>query len=193
MKALASIRIDLPAWTRGFAASLPDVLPTPEQRMSVAISLSRHNVSEGTGGPFGALVVERESGAVIAMGVNRVEPAHCSSAHAEIVALSLAQQVLANWNLGESGRGEIELVSSCEPCAMCLGAIPWSGVRSVLCGATKVDAEAAGFDEGDRPDAWQDKLAGRGIAVTTGLLRNEAAEVLAQYARSGRTIYSPGA
>ncbi len=137
------------------------------------------------------MVVQRSSGLVIALGVNRVEPAHCSSAHAEIVALSLAQQTLANWNLAEGGQGELELVSSCEPCAMCLGAIPWSGVSSLLCGASKADAEAAGFDEGDRPDAWADKLEARGISVTTGLLAKEAAVVLDAYARSGQTIYSP--
>jgi len=159
--------------------------------MRVAIALSRQNVRENSGGPFGALVVTRLEGRVIALGVNRVEPTHCSSAHAEIVALTLAQQSLATWNLAEGGLGELELVSSCEPCAMCLGAIPWSGVTSVVCGAGKADAEAAGFDEGDRPEAWADKLEARGIRLTTGLLRDEAASVLRDYARLGGTIYSP--
>ncbi|AKS42027.1 nucleoside deaminase [Wenzhouxiangella marina] len=191
MKQADSLRIELPAWVRNFRQQLPECLSGPEERMSVAISLSRQNVVERTGGPFGAVVVAQDSGQVIALGVNRVEPAHCSSAHAEIVALSLAQQTLASWNLDDGGLGPVELVTSCEPCAMCLGAIPWSGVRSVLCGASKADAEAAGFDEGDRPEAWADKLAARGISVTTGVLRSEAAEVLDRYARSGQTIYSP--
>lgn len=186
-----SIRIELPSWLEAFRRRLPDRLSGPEERMRVAVSLSRQNVLERSGGPFGALVLARSTGQVIALGVNRVEPAHCSSAHAEIVALTLAQQSLANWNLAEGGLGEIELVSSCEPCAMCLGAIPWSGVSSLLCGASKSDAEAAGFDEGDRPESWTDKLEARGIRVTTGLLRDEAAAVLRDYARSGQTIYSP--
>lgn len=185
------IRIDLPSWVPSFRASLPGQLASPEERMRVAISLSRQNVSEGSGGPFGALVVGRDSGEVIALGVNRVEPSCCSSAHAEIVALSLAQQAMGTWNLAEAGRGPMELVTSCEPCAMCLGAIPWSGVSSVLCGAGKDDAEAAGFDEGDRPDSWTDRLGARGIRVVTGLLRTEAAMVLDQYARAGQTIYNP--
>ena len=185
------IRIESPQWLQSFRAALPVRLSSPEQRMRVAIDLSAQNLLEHTGGPFGALVVERDTGLVIALGVNRVEPAQCSSAHAEIVALSLAQQTMATWNLSEAGRGALELVSSCEPCAMCLGAIPWSGVSSLLCGANKADAEAAGFDEGDRPDAWTEKLQARGIAVTTELLRAEAADVLDQYARSGQTIYSP--
>jgi tRNA(Arg) A34 adenosine deaminase TadA len=191
MRAGHTLRIEMPSWIRDFHNGLPETLTTPQQRMEVAIALSRQNVIHGSGGPFGALVVEREQGTVIALGVNRVEPAHCSSAHAEIMALGLAQQTLANWNLGQTGRGELELVTSCEPCAMCLGAIPWSGVKSVLCGASKDDAEAAGFDEGDRPEQWVDKLAARGIVVRTNLLRRQAAEVLIQYARSGQTIYSP--
>jgi tRNA(Arg) A34 adenosine deaminase TadA len=186
------IRVELPSWIDGFRASLPERLETPEERMRVAISLSRQNVTEGSGGPFGAVVVARNSGEVLALGVNRVEPACCSSAHAEIVALSLAQQSLGSWNLAEAGKGPVELVTSCEPCAMCLGAIPWSGVNSILCGASKHDAEAAGFDEGDRPDRWTDRLEARGIQVITKLLRTEAAEVLELYARSGQTIYNAG-
>lgn len=186
-----SLRVDLPAWIGQFCDELPERMESPEDRMAVAISLARQNVIHDSGGPFGALVVERDSSKVIAVGVNRVEPANCSSAHAEIMALSLAQQALAHWNLSSAGRGELELVTSCEPCAMCLGAIPWSGVNSVLCGAGKTDAEAAGFDEGDRPTDWVERLSARGITVVRGLLRDQAARVLNQYARSGRTIYSP--
>ncbi|TVQ40180.1 MAG: nucleoside deaminase, partial [Wenzhouxiangella sp.] len=192
MSGTDSLRVDLPSWMGEFRRKLPDLLPDPEARMEVAISLSRQNVLAGTGGPFGALVVSERDGQVVALGVNRVEPAACSSAHAEIVALSLAQQISGHWNLAEHPAAPLQLVTSCEPCAMCLGAIPWSGVESVLCGATKADAEAAGFDEGDRPEAWTDKLRARGIRVTTGLLRAPAAAVLEQYARSGQAIYGPG-
>jgi len=190
MTMLAQVRIDMPAWLARLGERLPERLDTAESRMAVAVALARQNIVEESGGPFGALVVARDTGQVIALGVNRVEPACCSAAHAEVVALSLAQQQFGVWNLAETGLGPMELVTSCEPCAMCLGAIPWSGVASVVCGATKEDAEAAGFDEGDRPDAWVDQLAARGIAVIRGVLRRSAAEVLDRYRRSGRTIYS---
>ncbi|MEE4637754.1 MAG: nucleoside deaminase [Wenzhouxiangella sp.] len=184
-----SIQIHLPAWINDFVASLPPSLDSAEERMRVAISLSEQNVAHDSGGPFGALVVAADSGRVLAVGVNRVEPGNCSSAHAEIVALSLAQQRLGMPSLAATGLGPVELVSSCEPCAMCLGAVPWSGVSTLLCGATKVDAEAAGFDEGDRSDQWIDQLAARGVEVRTEILRSAAAEVISRYARSGRRIY----
>ena len=72
-----------------------------------------------------------------------------SLAHAEMVAVSLAQSAIGNWNLGSTG--DAQLVTSCEPCAMCFGAVPWSGVSSIIWGASKEDAEERGFDEGDKP------------------------------------------
>lgn len=184
-----SVTIALPDWFSAWLAEQPDCLETPEQRVRAAIGLARRNVESGTGGPFGALVTQIDDGRIIAAGVNRVEPDTCSSAHAEIVAMSLAQTRLGRWNL-DSGGG-IELATSCEPCAMCLGAIPWSGVRRVLCGATKRDAEVTGFDEGERIDDWIGMLGRRGIEVRTGILQPEAAAVLTDYHRRGHTIYSP--
>jgi tRNA(Arg) A34 adenosine deaminase TadA len=73
---------------------------------------------------------------------------------------------------------------------MCFGAVPWSGIKSLVCGASKKDAEAAGFDEGDKPGKWIRSLQRRGIVVQTGVLRSEAAAVLAAYRAGGGTIYN---
>lgn len=72
---------------------------------------------------------------------------------------------------------------------MCLGATHWSGVSRLVCGATKADAEALGFDEGPVDAAAYDHLARRGVAVTRGVLRAEAAAVLRRYQDLGRPIY----
>ncbi|HSH27837.1 MAG TPA: nucleoside deaminase [Wenzhouxiangella sp.] len=184
-------RVGLPDWMAAFSAKLPRHLPTARERMAVAVSLADQNMRHGTGGPFGALVVGAQSGEVVALGVNRVESQQCSAAHAEIVALSLAQRLMGSWSLADTRLGALQLVSSCEPCAMCFGAIPWSGVSSVLCGATTADAEAAGFDEGAKPRDWIAALEQRGIEVRTGVLRDEASRVLARYAAGGHTIYNP--
>jgi tRNA(Arg) A34 adenosine deaminase TadA len=74
---------------------------------------------------------------------------------------------------------------------MCFGAVPWSGVSSLVWGASKEDAEAAGFDEGDKPAAWPETLERRGIRTLGGVLREEAAAVLIQYARGDGDIYHP--
>ena len=76
---------------------------------------------------------------------------------------------------------------------MCFGAVPWSGVSSMIWGAGKEDAEAAGFDEGDKPNDWIESLERRGICTQGGILREEAAAVLMRYAkRDGAVIYHPG-
>ena len=181
--------VRLPEWVTDLATTLPECIVDPDERMALAIRLSRENVERETGGPFGALVVAESSGRLIALGVNRVEPDTCSSAHAEIVALSLAQAALGVHDLADAPGERVQLVTSCEPCAMCLGAIPWSGVGSVLCGASKADAEATGFDEGERDPDWTGMLDRRGIVVETGLLRAQAAAVLTDYARRGGNIY----
>ncbi|MBY6205486.1 deaminase [Halomonas denitrificans] len=185
----SAFRIELPDWFDDWLAAQPERYADDEARMAAAVELSRQNVERGTGGPFGSLVTSAD-GRLVAAGVNRVEPDACSSAHGEIVALSLAQARLRDWNLAE--HGELELVTSCEPCAMCLGAIPWSGVKRVLCGATKNDAEVTGFDEGERMDDWIGMLQRRGIEVVTGLMQPEAAAVLHDYAARGSRIYNPG-
>jgi len=182
--------MSLPAWLDEFVGQWTEPLETDEHRMHLAVSLAAENVKHHTGGPFGAIVVEEQGGRLLGVGVNLVTALELSMAHAEIVAISLAQSASANWNLGAGG--DVQLVTSCEPCAMCFGAVPWSGVTSMIWGAGKEDAEAAGFDEGDKPGNWIESLEGRGIRTQGGILREEAAAVLARYAKRNGAIYHPG-
>lgn len=179
---------ELPAWVRPFLLDWQSPLTAIEQRMRLAIALSRESVQQKTGGPFGAVVVNDQSGELVSVGINLVTTAGLSIAHAEMVALSLAQLSVGQWNLSRTG--PLQLVTSCEPCAMCFGALPWSGIKSLVCGARKQDAEAAGFDEGDKPREWVASLRRRGIEVQRGVLRPEAASVLAFYRDSGGPIYN---
>lgn len=181
----------LPPWVRGFLVRQPRRFPGAAARMRLAIALAAENGARGTGGPFGAAVFERASGRLVAVGVNRVEPSGQSHAHAELVALALAQRARGTWDLGAPGLPRHELVSSSEPCAMCFGAIPWSGVAGLVCGARAADAEAIGFDEGPKPARWAAALERRGIAVVRDVLRDEARAALAGYAAAGGAVYGP--
>ncbi len=158
--------------------------------MRLAIDLARENVRRDTGGPFGAAVFDRDSGRLIAPGVNIVVPACWSGGHAEMVAFALAQQAFRTHDLGGHGMPFCELFSSTEPCAMCLGAAPWSGIRRLVCAAADEDARRVGFDEGPKPDDWVAGLEQRGIAVRSGVLKNEAVAVLRDYADQGKPIYN---
>jgi len=179
----------LPDWVAAFIADPQRCYPTVEERMELAIALARRNVETSTGGPFGAAVFELDSGRLVAPGINLVVPSGCSTAHAEIVALTLAQQQTGCYRLGMDGR-RYELVSSTEPCAMCLGAIPWSGVVRLVCGARDEDARAIGFDEGAKPVRWIGELEKRGIEVIRDVRREEATAVLRRYRDAGGEIYN---
>jgi tRNA(Arg) A34 adenosine deaminase TadA len=161
---------------------------TDEAKMRLAIAVATHNVLQRTGGPFGAAIFERQSGALVSVGMNSVVRLHNSTLHAEMLAIMLAEQRIGSYTL--HGDVEHELVTSCDPCAMCLGAILWSGVRRVITGAGRDDAAAVDFDEGPVfPESYA-YLEARGIAITRGLLREEAAAVIELYRKQGGPIYN---
>jgi tRNA(Arg) A34 adenosine deaminase TadA len=185
----------LPAWVAGELAELPALLPTEEDRMRLVNTLAARNYVEGSGGPFAALVVERATGRLISAGVNVVLAAGLSSAHAEVVALSLAQVRLGGWDLSADGGG-YDLVVNWRPCAMCYGALLWSGVRGLVAAGSGPELERlTGFDEGPVRDDWEEQLFRRGITVTVGVLRTEAIAVFAAYgqyvAATGTVVYNP--
>jgi tRNA(Arg) A34 adenosine deaminase TadA len=60
----------LPDWVEDTLADR--VYPTVEDRMRLAVELSRLNFRHGTGGPFGAAIFERETGELLAPGVRHL-------------------------------------------------------------------------------------------------------------------------
>lgn len=185
-----AIHLTLPVWLNSFMDNDRRDLETVESRMRLAIELAALNTQHVTGGPFAALIADMQTHHIIAVGVNLVAPANCSMAHAEMVAISLAQQSLNSYDLGAAGLPYMELISSCEPCAMCFGALPWSGIRHLACAARDEDARAIGFDEGPKHPDWRGELERRGIGVSTDICRDEARKVLTDYAATGGTIYN---
>jgi guanine deaminase len=112
----------------------------PRDFMARAIELSEENVRSGRGGPFAAVVVNR--GRVIAEGTNLVTSSNDPTAHAEIVAIRRACQVLGQFQLGGC-----EIYTSCEPCPMCFAAIWWARLDRLYFAASAEDAARVGFDD----------------------------------------------
>jgi tRNA(Arg) A34 adenosine deaminase TadA len=165
-------------------------LATEEARMRLAIRLARENVERGTGGPFGAVIAERDTGRLVSVGVNSVVRLHNCTLHAEMVAFMLAQARLGTFTCGAPGLPAYELATSCDPCAMCLGATLWSGVKYVRCGATRDDAMLLRFEEGPVFASSWAYLRRRGVDVRHGLLREEAVAVFDLYRARGGAIYN---
>lgn len=189
MSRFPEVTLRLPSWIDEIA-EVGSIYKTPEDQIGLAIELSRRNVEEGTGGPFGAAVFDLETGALIAPGVNLVVASSTAVAHAEIVAVAVAGVATGSFDLSSVGQKGTALAASTEPCAMCFGSVPWSGVRRLVCGARASDAISVGFDEGPKPADWVRALGDRGIEVVRDIDRERAASVLSAYATGGGRIYN---
>ena len=177
------IHLTLPPWI-GEVADESRTYLTDEERVGLAIELSKQNIERSHGGPFGAAVFNA-AGRLISVGVNRVVAQTCSVAHAEMMAYMMAQQRLAAFRLNEQG-GHYILASSAQPCCQCFGATIWAGIDELLIGARSEDVEQlTDFDEGPLPTDWVGELQRRNIAVRRDILRDQARAVLASYSTTG--------
>ena len=181
--------VSLPAWV---AERVDYSTPYADdaERMALAIRLARENVERGTGGPFGAAIFEQDSGALISVGVNAVVRLNNCTLHAEMVAFQLAQKRIGSYTLAAEGHPTHELFTSAEPCAMCLGATLWSGVRRVVIAASREDALAIGFDEGPVFEQSFAYLRERGVEIVEGVSRAEGRAVLQMYRERGGPLYN---
>jgi guanine deaminase len=140
-----------------------------ESFMRRAIALSVEGVAAG-GGPFGAVVVK--DGRIIGEGRNNVVPGQDPTQHAEVVAIRAACAAVGTHDLGGA-----TIYTSCEPCPMCLGAIWWSRIGTIVHGNTRADAAAIGFDD----EALYQEMARPVTARTLPLRRLMGAEALAAF------------
>jgi guanine deaminase len=108
--------------------------------MEQAYKEAETGMSTGEGGPFGAVVVK--DGKIIAVGHNMVLSTQDSTAHAEIVAIRKAEQLLGTYDLTGC-----ELYTTSYPCPMCLGAIMWARISKVYYGCNPEQVAEIGFDD----------------------------------------------
>ena len=185
------IAITLPNWVTKELERIPSIYPSVEDRMRYVIRFSQLNIDYGTGGPFAAGVFEKETGKLVVMGVNRVIPLNCSTAHAEIVAISMAQNKLGTYDLGGPGMPIHQLVVNWRPCVMCYGAVLWSGIRSLVIAGSGSELETiTGFDEGPMHRNWIKELEKRGIELIDNVLTDEACQVFQCFSERNEFVYN---
>ena len=188
----AQIHLTLPAWVHE-AVDTTRSYGSDDDKVALAIELSRRNIEERSGGPFGAAVFGPDD-RLIAVGVNRVLPHSCSVAHAEMMAYMLAQlrtqRARLNRDDNDAPLGPITLATSSQPCCQCYGATVWAGIDRLLIGARSEDVEElTEFDEGPLPADWIGELERRAISVVRDVQREAARAVLQTYGESGGERY----
>ena len=149
--------------------------------MKIAKECAEHGVSKEEGGPFGAVITDKE-GNIIAKGNNRVLISNDPTAHAEVTVIREACKKLGTYDLSD-----YVLYTSCEPCPMCLSAIIWANIREVYYGCTREDAGDIGF----RDDAIYEYLEGKNKELINlkQINREECMELFEDYKKNNRTIY----
>lgn len=139
-------------------------------------------VSKNSGGvAIGAILVDRQTGSVIAEGKSVVGLTKDPTAHAEINCIRAASQIL-----GTDDLFDLMLFSTLEPCHMCLSASAWARITKIYFGAYKKDVNESLFDiKGDFSDEHEGRRMNLrenlNMAVTGGILEKECADLLINY------------
>ena len=149
--------------------------------MNLGIEEARKTMNENIGGPFGAVITDKD-GNVISVASNTVLGSYDPSAHAEINAIRKAGQVLKTHDL--SG---CKIYATGYPCPMCLSAIIWANIKEVYYGTDLSDAEKIGF----RDDFIYEYLKGNNKEILSieQLNHDECLELFKEYSDKNKEIY----
>jgi len=147
----------------------PDFTHADESAMRIALDQA-HNAWLAGEVPVGAVIMRE--GQVIATGYNRPITTHDPTAHAEIVALRHAAQLLENYRLPEC-----ELFVTLEPCAMCAMALMHARFKRVVFAAPDPKTGVAG----SVIDLFGHRQLNHHTAIAGGLLAEPAARLLREF------------
>jgi tRNA(adenine34) deaminase len=125
--------------------------------------------------PIGAVVVR--DGRIIARAFNQVELLKDATAHAEMLAITQAEQAVGDWRLTDC-----TLYITKEPCPMCAGAIVHVRFPRVVFGANDPKAGAAG----SAMNLLQFSSLNHRCVITSGVRGEECAQLLRTFFQEQR-------
>lgn len=146
-----------------------------DERM-MRLALDEARLAAGWGDvPVGAVVARGDE--VLGRAGNQREHGNDPTAHAEILALRQASEVLGTWRLEDC-----TLYVTLEPCAMCAGAMVLARIGRLVFGASD---PKAGF-AGTLGDLVRDPRLNHALDVTSGVLEDDCGDVLRAFFRDRR-------
>ena len=149
------------------------MLQSPEWYMRAALSAARN----ARANPFGAVIVDQDSGEIVARGWNRTKENPLW--HGEVDALNQLDHGDDSLDVSR-----LCLYTTAEPCPMCQAAIVWAGVGAVRFGTTISTLQRLGWDQIEiRAAEVAAKVPFRRCEVSGGCLEDECDTVFAQAAR----------
>lgn len=141
-----------------------------EKFIDIAIELSKKAVY-----PYGAIIVK--NGEIIGRSDSDVPVSKTAYSHAELRAIEDAMDHLGGHLCAEGGK-DCVIYSSCEPCAMCMGAILYTGIEKLVYGATLEDSKECVNDILVKAQVIADNCKNRNIEIIKEVHRDKAVEVL---------------
>ncbi len=126
--------------------------------------------------PIGAVIVKNNT--IIARGHNLKETMKDPTAHAEIIAIRRASEVLRSWRLTDC-----DLYVTIEPCAMCAGSLVQARISRLIIGAMDPKAGATG----SLYNIANDERLNHRIEVVHGVLENECSSIMKEFFKKLRS------
>lgn len=152
--------------------------------MSFVLGLATQNILEKTGAPFSAAIFNMDTNQLVSVGVNRAVPESCSTAHAQVMAICLAQKREGTYDF--SSKGNYQMVTSSKMCIMCFGSVMWANLKEIVYSADTCDVESiTDYDEGPVPGQYSEELRKRGINVVERVLQEKGRVVLQLFMKNG--------
>ncbi len=137
--------------TQCYSASMNSGLKNGRDKyyMQIAMQLAKHNPKA----PFAALIVDNETGKIIAEGLNasKINPTY----HGEMVAINNCARKYPNINWSK-----VTLYTTAEPCSMCQSAIAWAGISRMVFATSIEYLKTHGWNQIDISAAEVNRKAG---------------------------------
>jgi len=134
--------------------------------MKLAIDEAKKSAVVGDKTPYGAVIVKNEE--LVSSAYNTVKKDNDPTAHAEIIAIRKACEILNTYDLTDC-----TLYTTCEPCPMCFSASWWGNITQIFYGISISDVIKKGDRQIDVSSEYLNKNGNSKISITGGLLRDE--------------------
>lgn len=141
-----------------------------KEYMNIAIDISKKATY-----PYGAIIVKDNQ--IIGRSDSNTVVSKSAFSHAELIAIEDAMTHLGG-NLCAEGGKDVTIYSSCEPCAMCMGAILYTGIERLVYGATLEDSKEAVNEILAKAKNIANACSNRNIEIVGELEREKANNVI---------------
>jgi len=144
-----------------------------QEYMNIAIEISKKATY-----PYGAVIVKDNQ--IIGRSDSNTMVSKSAFSHAELVAIENAMEYLGGYLCAEGGKG-VTIYSSCEPCAMCMGAILYTGIERLVYSATLEDSKEIVNDILIKAENVANACTNRNIEIIHEFEREKAVKILREW------------